>query len=739
MSDSEYYENNEYYENSELESQEPELDYPEEISKLNNNKKENIYSLQRLSDLKYSLIKEYYSGQIDLDVYFERNLKVENELKIIQQSNIDIDDELLEYEYTFLEYLEEYKKNIRSNESPELKKKIESFYSTLERIRNSYIVEETQPLFPINTNNTINTSTNESFESKLDYYLDLEEKSMRGIIKKYKLKEPLRSSFNNESEFIKAENKFYDTVKGLMDNQESIFSKSKREYSELKKNKRNIKLDDSITELFKELSISKKIIYPEKVVEEYILRLYNNKIKVPIDTDKKTGDLIIISKQYEEVWRLPIKNGNTYSFQKFYIFNEYLVSLKNIINNNIVLLNNDILLEKNIDTKLSYYNRLRLHKNKLILIDNYLSGNNISINIAPIKLLNNFKRNNTIIRLNRILMNESLTYNLEKYIFNNFNKEYFELVESLVFVLQNYNEVLLSFLKNEISVSQLCTIYKDSINNNETFSTILKWQAPNEQERQLFALKLESTLIKIKENKNSINNTNSLLLRLILFKKTLRSQRNNIKNINRVNSINKLINVFSNKLLLKVQSIIIRNFISTTEAKRIELIIYSLSESDNEYSRILKNVVILLSNDSRICNDIVKRIITYSQLIVLFESVIDNNNENIPENNTINIPEKINYSDMSLKQIDILLSHEFNNLKMLKDKISSLQAVNKSGIFILNWNPSYRVFTEQEIRNFESLKEKAVLKLKDLVLFENEKRNNIRLPNLSGNDLLIFS
>jgi hypothetical protein len=711
---------------------EREIDYSDDPNEVIKNKKDNIILLQSLSDQKLKLLQEYNPvDPLVIKSFYERLLKLEFQISGLLKLNLDIDSQLMESELNFLEVLNEYKQKIKNKEyiNQDYIIYVNEVSEKLKLIRDSFVSNEPEPL------ENIVFDENESLESKLDALLELEYKNMITLAKQNKIPIPKEGNYTNSNEYTNAQNAFYNKMLKYIPIKEEIVTivdKVKEEYKEYNKSRKIQKQikNDSLEQLFENLIISKKIVDPVKEVSPYIYNLLNSKVNIKVKNENKNDELRLLSSRIISVWRLPIKNNNNYSFKTFDKFEDYLEALKEVILKNIVLIENSNS-NNNITDKIINYKNIIINKDKLFEIDSYLNKNPKEVTKKQFYLLNNLKRTNTIRRFRKIITNSELVFNLEKYINTNSknSEEYFEKVENIIFILGEYPEINKSFLEEKISIDYLFNIEKGIINPNEIPADILKWKSSNEQDQLLFNEKLMETINKIQNNRE---NTEKYLNELRIFKLTLSSERNKNKpNITiRKNTIQSFKNYLSKNLTFKHNGLLLKDIIINKESQKLELLIYDIAENSIVYNLIVQGISKLLNNLKSFSNNIVNKIISPEQLVVLFNKFKIQLNPKLVN---------VNYSDLSIKQIDAIMSQELNILKELNSDLLGIKNINKIGVFTINWIPNNKYFNKNEIETFYKIRSKTIKLIEINTIEENNRRNIIRLPPLSGNEYLFFT
>jgi len=688
-------------------------------------KEENARLLQSISDKKFKILKDYDNNLLDIDVFFDKLIKTEKELRELQQEKLDIDGSLLDNELYFLELLETYKKNLKQKiPIPEsFRQNLDQVYNNLKKVRESYSVEEIDPLESLDYNDTL--------EVKLDKLLELEEKQMKNIAKKIKIKIPLKKDYNNIEQYERANDSFYNKMlQYVSDDKEKLGVKIKKEYYTSNKDS-NIKVSIKSTEdLLSELRISKQIVQPSKNVSEYIYKLINSKVKVPLKKDNNNNNnLRLISKTFVDVWRLPIKDVSTdkYIFKTFQIFEDYLVNLKVVIEQNITEFEYLYTNEQDISKKENLLRSINSNKDKIYKIHEFLDGGNGSVDTVSKRLIEitELKRKNTIKRLRKIINIPNLLFELEKYIYV-YSKSpdvYYQKVENIIFILTNYENINKLFIEEKISISYLYNFEKEIIYPNLSESDILTWRPSNYEEQMEYSLEVSKSLNKISENPDS---KEKILNDLKLFKMTLKSQRVIEKpdlelRKNVINLLNKLI---FKKIVLQVESDILKKYISYKESQKIELLLYDNSNTQNDYLEMV----------NRVKSMNVKDLIQNKNKLLSF---IDINNNIDNDSNKKQYLE--NYSEYSIKQLDSIISQNLNIIKKLKEDLTNIKSITDSGIFTIEWEPSNKIFNKYEIDEFNKLKKRTQYLLKLEVNKENMKRRIINLPELVDKEYLFFA
>ena len=175
----------------------------------------------------------------------------------------------------------------------------------------------------------------------------------------------------------------------------------------------------------------------------------------------------------------------------------------------------------------------------------------------------------------------------------------------------------------------------------------------------------------------------------------------------RTNTLRKIKEVldFSLKARYFRNSRILKNVILNNESKKIELMIYELSETNTEYLYIVEKLLSLLRIESFSLNLIRDNPLQLVTIVRRFKL-----NEKI-EMNAANVKLRdvslISLKKYSLSEIDSLLSYERMHLKELLKEKTLHNYHNLEGQYALLWNPSF--LSPPEMKKLSEMKRKANL------------------------------
>lgn len=420
----------------------------------------------------------------------------------------------------------------------------------------------------------------------------------------------------------------------------------------------------------------------------------------------------------EEIWTLPFKlPSGKYILMKFDKFEDYLAEMKKSL----------LLLEQN-----------EIVKDKIFQIDQYLekgitlpaynlrkdSKDKMSTSDIPgVSYITKWQRKVSLVKLQKVLT-EDISKQIEEVIYaKNEPSEYFSKLENILFMLNTHREFKEKVLSGEINPMQLAMFYKEFL-SNVGFKNI-----DNRSE----------SLNKIKKAMSVID-----------------------------------VSYFRNSKILK--DIIIGN-----ASKKIELLVYDLSENANDYNFIINKLLKLLFLES-FSKDLIKYDVTQLiPLIRVFKSHINDeivrrskksytpltkeqierlDEEQLQDYTKLkkrslrNISDIINLKEMkklqkfNLKEIESMLSQERLKLKEYTSELEKYNYYNSSGEYVLLWNPDF--LNEEEKLKLDSMKVKAMEFKKKIYSFQESqtapkidtepKDINKHLKELfSGNKSLLLS
>ena len=196
----------EYSINSPESSDNEEIDYADTEKRKNMESYESndYYSLQSFINEKYKLLKDYDNELLDYDIFLQRLNK--NERNIHKLNIVDIDKNLLENEFYFLDLLNEYSNLLKRKNivSENYKNQLGKAYENLVELRSSF--EENDSFEPLNL---LNNQTSIDPFTKL---IELEELQMKKIAKQMGIPIPLKKNFVSIELFNKAEDEFYNNM-----------------------------------------------------------------------------------------------------------------------------------------------------------------------------------------------------------------------------------------------------------------------------------------------------------------------------------------------------------------------------------------------------------------------------------------------------------------------------------------------------------------------------------------------
>ena len=403
----------------------------------------------------------------------------------------------------------------------------------------------------------------------------------------------------------------------------------------------------------------------------------------------------------EKIWSIPIKisEGN-YVLKKIDKFEDYLTSIKQIINQNINFTKNQISESKDIKRIKNLEALIQMNLNHIQQIDEYLLNKTLTpffkikreqatLTIPGITYITGWQRKVSNKKLlNALTRNIDRSYSsiaqdlvnkLEELIFSKSKtvENYFDKVNNILFILDSYPEFKLQLLSGQINIYQLV--------NYHSIYTV-------------------SNIKKIK----SINN--------------------------RTESLNKIYNKLFNSLNFKdfFRSKVLKEIIVRRESKRLELLIFDLS-TESDYNFIVNNFIKLLVHP--FSDNLVNGNITDEQLVIiirniklrLFENIIKRSKEELK-------PTTFSYTKFDISELEALLSSERLKLKELVSDKMKLEAINKRGVFVLNWSPPRSVVSNDEFNKWnELLKTSDLIKLnkyKDFLMNKYEVVINSDIGNI---------
>jgi hypothetical protein len=170
-----------------------------------------------------------------------------------------------------------------------------------------------------------------------------------------------------------------------------------------------------------------------------------------------------------------------------------------------------------------------------------------------------------------------------------------------------------------------------------------------------------------------------------------------------------------------------KRYIIEKRSKQLELMVFELSKSPEEYQLKLMHLLKLIEDDPR---NLIQRTMNIQSLI---------REINIPIDLTINIlkikdsekysyileeeSKKNPYEKNDLKEVEYLLSTKTNELNELNEELKQLQAVNTTGVFIVNWVPPSNLSTG-EINEWKDLQKQILdqIKTDNVSIITNELR-----------------
>jgi hypothetical protein len=385
------------------------------------------------------------------------------------------------------------------------------------------------------------------------------------------------------------------------------------------------------------------------------------------------------SDNVQEIWMIPykIQNGK-YILKKITKFEEYLNEIKLLINNNIIK-NKDLILKEKDLSNIAYleeYNEKL--KYRIYQIDEYLKSGKIlppykltdkkkfDYNIPGISYVTKWQRKVTIQKLSKIL-NKELGEKLENIIYQSINNvsDYYSKINNAIFVLDTYPDI-----KNKILIGDI-NLYK-------------------------FVLFDRYFLYKKSSSKPSIENRRIVLNKI---KKALKKGLSSKK---------------------RIKYSILGDIIINNESKRIELLLFDLSENSksSEYLSVSNKLEKILEIES-FASDIVTNKITDEQLVIIIKRIKNDLNSKIVKKA---LSKFIDISDNQIYKNDIL--RDTRIIRYKKFTINELEAL----------------ISQKRLQNKEIQKDKLISKNKEL---DNQLDKNIndieKLQNVINSKILLIN
>ena len=385
----------------------------------------------------------------------------------------------------------------------------------------------------------------------------------------------------------------------------------------------------------------------------------------------------------KEIWSVPVMTSDgKYVLKRIETFKEYLQEMRRIIIENIKKNEKSISDENNLIKRETLKQVLDINKDKVFQIDEYLKNKRIlpslkergvvsKVNIPGVTYITEWQRKVNIKKLligitknvptlNNTNANQVIE-NLENIIFSKSQsvEDYLDKIDNMLFIFNAYPTIKTDILLNKINLYQIVIFDK------------------------IYSKKFKSSV-----------STKMRLIILSQIKKVLSSS---------------LQGQFKKSKIL--EDIILNN-----ESKKIELLLFDLFNDNNtEYLRSSKQIIKLLSLKS-FATDIIKGNITNEQLVVLIKNL--KLNLVIGDNTNISNLKPVSIKQLTLKEIDALLSQDRLLLKELINDKKKNEALNNNHLFILDWKPPINILSKEEMSRWEKLKSNANQNIKDILLNE---------------------
>ena len=709
----------EEYEEEEYDPNAEENGYNSETEENNNlsEEKQNRNLKDSLITQKLNLVLRFNADAIDIDLYF-RELKIINR-KLEEIGDLDID--LAEHEYEFMELLENYISKIRETKrvftlTPEEVKKIKNLELKLNNIRLEYYKNKKDDDFePIESS---------IFENKWKDLDESEQNKIKILAKKMNIVFPVKENYKSFENFKNAENNFYISMLQYLPGY--------WEYYELKEEKQIITIAKN-----NNIPIPKKNNYNTQQEYSNALKQFYKKIepyipgyvyKMNVTTLGSAFELLSevsitenVKEQTEFIKRLPIQLSET--------------ELQRINNHNIVKpilnkLDKEYLIDciQNYNTKKTYDvskpvktnitgKTLKINE-KIVPSNFYKKLHKIIVVTPPIKLT----KNEIILKQKRELINkEILNRNtrlqikklIEPHVVADRQVEKPQSTEKITSRLRRISkEKLLKKLIKDVN-PELTVNSTTKINNIEEY--IFKLTSNSFKE---YTNKIKDILFifdNYKTFKNGLLNGDINIYQLVLFEKEIKREADKIifkpSIKNRKLVLDAVKNLLLSKNILFKNSKILTDIIITNRSRILELLLYDISNTDTEYFDNLSNLLKLINSKFYLQEIIIGKISSEQVLLIMNQK-------------DYTIITSIDYSLFTLKEINALIDQEdvlYKNLVLEKNK---LEAENNNGQFIINWNPSRSGLVEDaDIKQWEILKNKFL-------------KNNINVSNIN-NDVLL--
>jgi len=598
---------------------------------------ENKKKYNDLIEDQYLSVLQFNEGLIDADIYFSRLKQINDQLEAIEYEDFETDQKLIEEEVKFKTLLDEFISKI-SRKYPKQKKGFLTYFD-LQRIKAiRFIIKEIQERYEQDDDEPLESN---AFLFNFETLNENERDQITEMARIRRIPLPVRTEFNNESEFLIAEERFYDTMAIYFPTYFTEFQlKEKKEIENLAKRlkipkpKEASKIEQFYIDVAKllpgyKLKMNERSIgYTYEVMDAELLRekvmkerealknlpiklsgadaAYQEKIKVykQLLNKMEISELINcasetrIKKQEPEPQKEYLRTERVKDFVKIERKPEELIERPKQKYKYLPVTVEDTQALKKEKLKL-LSEQIRYHDQKSVKIKNpplNVEPTKINIRLLSKARIINSLNQETPIQLRIII--PGLAKKLEDYIFKLSENEiaYLNRIEDILFIFDNYPGFKLNFLLGKYNVYQIVLFEKEIVDN----------------------------------------------ARVMIFPISVNSRRNIVKRLNQE--------------FIDLNLLIDNSFIQTIKtikdlSKKLELMLLDISQNEYEYFQNTKKLINIIRENHKI--------LSFDEAFQLFTKPKEK-------------PKKIDYDKLSIKELDVIVSQKIQLEKELTKNFNKI-------------------------------------------------------------------